>query len=140
MSMETSQGLIVSESDYRKLAMLVERSKSTATYELDAELAKADICPDEILPGGVVALYDTVKFRDLKTNAERSVTIVMPWEAVVTKMRISILSPVGTALIGEPLGAVINWPLLNGSNQMEVIEITRGRKTVSKIDRDSYEY
>lgn len=129
MPVELSNSLIVSESDYQKLANLVEKSRSTATYDLDAELAKADIYPDATLPNTVVALYDKVIFRDLKTNAERTVTIVMPWESSVTKMRISILSPVGTALIGEPLGAVINWPLLNGrSAQLEIVGINRASK------------
>ncbi len=129
MPIEMNNGLIVSESDYQKLSNLVERSRSTATYDLDAELAKADICPDVSLPETVVALYDKVIFRDLKTNAERTVTIVLPWESSVPKMRISILSPVGTALIGEPLGAVINWPLLNGrSAQLEIVGIKRDSK------------
>ncbi len=126
MPMEMHQSLIVSESDYRKLSQLVEVSRSTATYDLDAELAKADVFPDENLPETVVALYDTVVFRDLNTQATRAVTIVMPWESSVARMRISILSPVGTALIGEPLGKTINWPLLKGrSAQMQVIEIKR---------------
>ncbi|MBB3048276.1 regulator of nucleoside diphosphate kinase [Litorivivens lipolytica] len=126
MPMEMNNGLIVSESDYRKLAHLVEVSRSTATYDLDVELAKADICPDDSLPETVVALYDTVVFRDLKTDARRTVTIVMPWESSVARMHISILSPVGTALIGEPLGATITWPLLNGrSAQLQVVEIKR---------------
>lgn len=128
MSMDINNSLIVSESDYGKLARLVEVSRSTATYSLDAELAKADICPDDSLPENVVALYDTVVFRDLKTSAERTVTIVMPWESNVTRLQISILSPVGTALIGEPLGAIINWPLLNGqSAQLKIVAINRKR-------------
>lgn len=132
MPIEMNNTLIVSESDYQKLSSLVDRSRSTATYDLDAELAKADICPDDSLPETVVALYDKVIFRDLKSNAERTVTIVMPWESTVTKMRISILSPVGTALIGEPLGAVINWPLLNGrSAQLKIVGIKRASKVVN---------
>ncbi len=129
MPEEMKHGLIISESDYRRLSNLVDVSRSTATYELDEELAKADICPDQSLPGNVVALYDSVVFRDMKTDAEKTVTIVMPWESSVTKLRISILSPVGTALIGEPLGAVINWPLLNGrSAQLQIVEIKRSRE------------
>ena len=126
MPEEMKHSLIISESDYRRLSHLVDVSRSTATYELDEELAKADICPDESLPGSVVALYDSVVFRDMKTDAEKTVTIVMPWESSVAKLRISILSPVGTALIGEPLGAIINWPLLNDrSAQLKIVEIQR---------------
>lgn len=132
MPMDINNSLIVSESDYRKLARLVDVSRSTATYDLDAELAKADICPDESLPENVVALYDTVVFRDLKSSAERTVTIVMPWESNVTKLQISILSPVGTALIGEPLGAIINWPLLNGrSAQLKIVAIKRAQRLLN---------
>lgn len=127
MLTELNSSLVVSESDYRKLSQLVEVSRSTATDELDGELSKADILPDNALPDTFVALYDTVVFRDIDTGRTRVVSIVMPWESNVSKSKISVLSPVGIALIGEPLGTRVVWPLLNGqSANLEIEQIMRG--------------
>ena len=127
MLTEFNSSLAVSESDYRKLSQLVEVSRSTATDELDGELCKADVLPDNALPETFVALYDTVVFRDIDTGRTRMVSIVMPWESNVSKSQISILSPVGIALIGEPLGTRVVWPLLNGQRaNLEIEKIIRG--------------
>ncbi len=114
--------LIISESDYEKLSRLIKVSRSEATVALDAELLKADICPDALMPADVVSLYSKTHFKDVKTGAKRVVTIVMPWESSITEMRISILSPVGIALIGARVGAIIDWPLLNSSSVSLKIE------------------
>lgn len=126
MSIELNDSLAMSESDYHRLSHLVEVSRSTATYELDEELSKAEILPDTALPETFVALYDTVIFKDLDSGRRRMVSIVMPWESNVSKSKISILSPIGIALIGEPLGTRVVWPLLNGASaNLEIIDIIR---------------
>ena len=110
--------LIISESDYEKLSRLVDVSRSEATAALDKELMKADVCPDAQMPVDVVSLYSKTHFKDINTGGKRIVTIVMPWESSVTEMRISVLSPVGIALIGARVGAVIEWPLLHNCSAM----------------------
>ncbi|MEX1668858.1 GreA/GreB family elongation factor [Zhongshania guokunii] len=126
--------LIISESDYEKLARLIKISRSDATAALDKELLKADVYPDDLMPSNIVSLYSKSHFKDLITGGRRTVTIVMPWESSVTEMRISILSPIGIALIGEQVGAIIEWPLLhNRSTKLEIIEVSRATKrTFSK--------
>lgn len=126
MSKNYRSELLLSESDFKRLSHLVDISRSTATDELDNELARAEVCNDIELPETVVALYDCVHFRDLKNDRHREITIVMPWEASLMQLKISILSPVGIALIGETVGARVVWPLLNGArSELEVIEIVR---------------
>tara|TARA_R110001583_G_scaffold45830_4_gene144050 strand:- start:835 stop:1236 length:402 start_codon:yes stop_codon:yes gene_type:complete len=124
--------LIISESDYEKLLQLVKVSRSDATLALDKELCKADVFPDDKMPKDIVSLYSKSHFKDVDTGSKRAVTIVMPWESSVTEMRISILSPVGIALIGERVGKVIEWPLLhNRSTRLEIIEVLRKEKRVA---------
>ncbi len=124
--------LIISESDYEKLSRLVELSRSDATMALYKELLKADVCPDALMPENIVSLYSKVHFKDLKTGNKRIVTVVMPWESNVTEMRISILSPVGIAIIGARVGAVIDWPLLqNRSSKLEIVEVWRAMKELA---------
>ncbi|MDF1691290.1 MAG: GreA/GreB family elongation factor [Zhongshania sp.] len=114
--------LIISESDYEKLSRLVYVSRSDATAALDRELSRAEVWPDAQMPFDIVSLYSETHFNDVQTGSQRIVTIVMPWESSVTEMRISILSPVGIALIGARVGAVIEWPLLRGESTTLIIE------------------
>lgn len=124
--------LIISESDYEKLSRLVEQSRSEATEALDKELLKADVFPDTLMPDNIVSLYSKTHFKDVNTGNKRIVTIVMPWESNVTEMRISILSPVGIAIIGARVGSVIDWPLLNNrSSKLEIVEVWRATKEVA---------
>ena len=132
--MPIENDLIISESDYQKLSRLVEISRSDASAALDKELLRADVYPDEKMPSNIVSLYSKSHFKDVITGSMRIVTIVMPWESSITEMRISILSPVGIAMIGERVGAVIEWPLLhNRSTKLEIVEVSRATKVLSTI-------
>ncbi len=129
MPVDNETELIMCESDYEKLSHLVEISRSEATLALDKELMKAAVCEDEHLPDNIVSLYSKTYFVDIKSGNRRVVTIVMPWESNVTEMRISALSPVGIALIGARVGAIIDWPLLQGKvARLEIIAVARPEK------------
>ncbi len=56
----------------------------------------------------------TVTFIDLDSNQENTVSLVYPEEANVAEMKISVLSPVGSALIGLRVGGAIDWPVPQG--------------------------
>ncbi|WP_269621037.1 GreA/GreB family elongation factor [Zhongshania sp. BJYM1] len=127
--MSSRNEIIISESDYEKLSLLVNVSRSEAAADLKIKIRTAEVYPDTLMPGNIAALYSHIYVRDVNTGSKRMVTLVMPWEANVTKMRISILSPVGILLIGTSDGAVIEWPLLkNRSNKLEVVGIWRAEK------------
>jgi regulator of nucleoside diphosphate kinase len=127
--MSSRNEIIISESDYEKLSLLVNVSRSEAAADLKIKIRTAEVYPDTSMPENIAALYSHIYVRDVNTGSKRMVTLVMPWEANVTKMRISILSPVGILLIGTYDGAVIEWPLLkNRSNKLEVVGIWRAEK------------
>lgn len=81
---------------------------------LDEELARATIVPDDALPQGAVALDSQVTFCDLQSGEQREVTLVVPSKADSVHNFISVLSPVGSALIGLRIGDVIDWPMPGG--------------------------
>lgn len=119
----------LSEADYEKLLRLVDISRSEATAALKKKIFKAGVYPEAQMPTYIASLYSKLHFRDVLTGRKRVVTIVMPWEANVTRMRISILSPVGILLIGALEGAVIEWPLLNNfSTKLEIVGVCRAAK------------
>lgn len=81
---------------------------------LDEELARATIVPDDALPSGAVALDSKVVFSDLQSGEQREITLVVPSKAGSEQGFVSVLSPVGSALIGLHIGDVIDWPMPGG--------------------------
>jgi regulator of nucleoside diphosphate kinase len=81
---------------------------------LDEELARATIVADDALPSNSVALDSHVTFCDLESGEKREVTLVVPSKAASAEGRISVLSPVGSALIGLRVGDSIDWPMPGG--------------------------
>jgi regulator of nucleoside diphosphate kinase len=87
---------------------------SSSIALLDEELARATIVPDDALPQGAVALDSKVVFCDLQSGEQREITLVVPSKADSEQGFISVLSPVGSALIGLRIGDAIDWPMPGG--------------------------
>jgi len=81
--------------------------------ELLAELDRAEIVPDARMRGDVVRMSSTVTY-STETGEERTVTLVYPAEADIAAARISILTPIGAALIGLSPGQSIEWQSRDG--------------------------
>lgn len=104
-------GLILSQADYERLLAVIDNHPSAAADALDEELSRAAVVAPAELPADVVTMDTKVTFEDLDSGAQSTVTLVYPALADVATMRISVLSPVGSALIGLRVGGVIDWPL-----------------------------
>jgi len=122
--MTTAATITVSERDYQQLMKLIESIDTPAAEALDEELSRADVVPTRELPSDIVAMGSKVSFRDLDNGEETTVTLVYPREANVDRMCISVLSPVGSALIGLRTGGTIDWPLPGGKfRRLEVTAV-----------------
>ena len=115
--MENDSKLILTQNDFHKLSSLVTSTKSDIAELLEDELSRASIVPPEKLPNDVVSMNSTVGFVDLDTGKESIVTLVYPYDAKIEENKISILAPVGSALIGLRVGQVINWPMPHGKEK-----------------------
>ncbi|MCC0064710.1 MAG: nucleoside diphosphate kinase regulator [Defluviimonas sp.] len=82
------------------------------------EIGRARIVPAAKLPPNVVAIGRTVTYRDETTGQETSVTPVYPEDADIARGRISILTPVGVALIGLAEGASLHWDTRDGKRRV----------------------
>ena len=129
----SSTTIIVAESDYQRLSSLIDSAQSAAAEALDAELSRAEIVADPLLPPDTVAMGSTVTFRDQDSGEQTTVTLVYPREADVDQMRISVLSPVGSALIGLGIGGAIDWPVPGGrQRRLEVIAVKQAAREVAE--------
>lgn len=91
--------------------------------ELIAELERAEICEDGKLPAHVVKMYSVVRFITDK-GSEHRMQLVYPEETDIVHDRLSILSPMGTALIGLSEGQVMCWTDRAGQERwLKVLEV-----------------
>jgi regulator of nucleoside diphosphate kinase len=79
------------------------------------------------MPADVVNIGSEVLFRDEVTGREQRVTIVLPQHADIARQRISVLTPIGAALIGLARGASIGWETREGKpRRLTVLEVRPG--------------
>jgi regulator of nucleoside diphosphate kinase len=109
--------IVITRGDSEKLARIAnaasEKFPRTADF-LAREIERAQVIDDVENRPGLVKMGSRVTFRDDTTNQERTVTLVYPPEADVTEGRISVLTPVGAALIGLSVGQSIEWQTPSG--------------------------
>ena len=95
--------------------------------KLEAELDRADVLLAADVPDDVVTMYSRVRYLDETTGERRSVTLVYPDETDVERGRISVLAPVGSALLGLSTGQTIDWEFPRGARRrLRVEEVARG--------------
>lgn len=119
--MEKSPALVISQDDFHKISALLSIAKMEIVVLLEEELDRAQVVPTDQVPKDTVAMHSRVTFEDLDTGKEQTVTLVYPHEANLEDHRISILAPVGAALIGLRVGQTIDWPM---SDKVKRIRVT----------------
>ena len=126
--MNEESPIYFSESDYERLRVLVgdgfnRWSGKSPVSQLVDELDRAEIVSEEELPIGVIAMHSTVKLTDLDTGAEHVYTVVFPHEADAERGRISVLAPIGTALLGYRIGDLVEWEVPAGLRRFQIDEV-----------------
>ncbi len=116
--------LVIGESDHRAISALIDSAQGAAFHEnLQTEIDRARIAPDGAIPVNVVRMGSFVRFRT-SDGQTRDVQLVWPRDADIAAGRISVLTPVGTALIGLAAGQAITWTGRNGKRQaLTVLEV-----------------
>ena len=122
--MYNQDNLILTQADFLKLSSLVSSAQNEIAELLEEELGRASIVSNDQLPQDVVSMNSKIRFQDLDTEKESVVTLVYPHDANIDENKISILAPVGSALIGLRVGQIINWPVPNGKEKrMKVMSV-----------------
>jgi regulator of nucleoside diphosphate kinase len=90
---------------------------------LEEELDRAEVVNAAEIPPDVVTMRSRVRVKDLRNGEETVYTLVFPGEANVSLGRLSILAPIGTALLGYRQGDVVEWPVPGGTRRLQVAEV-----------------
>ena len=114
----TERRIIVTELDASRLHRVLEqyaRGRNAAACEaLEDELDVAEVVEPAEVPPDVVTMNSRVRFVDERSGEEHEVTLVYPFAANVDEGRVSILAPIGAALLGLSVGQTIEWPMPGG--------------------------
>jgi regulator of nucleoside diphosphate kinase len=120
--------IYITNDDYSKLRLLVTtalRSHASAALEkLREELDRAVVVDPSAIPAGVVTMESRVEFEDLGSGEVDDYTITFPDRANVEQKRLSILAPIGTALIGCREGDVVDWTTPGGVRSLKVRRVS----------------
>jgi regulator of nucleoside diphosphate kinase len=108
----------------RPLAAALPKSKTAdGLPTLRTELERATVVPRELLPPGVVTVNSRVRFEDLASGDVAEYVITWPERADGGRERISVLAPIGTALIGYREGDEVSWPTPGGTRRLRVLQV-----------------
>lgn len=118
----------VTEADYERLQGLIEAWSDNrdvnAAEALADELDRAEVVPAERIAGNIVTMNSRVVFEDERTKERREVWLVYPHASDVEHGRISVLAPIGSALLGLTVGQTIDWALPGGqAKRLRVVEV-----------------
>jgi regulator of nucleoside diphosphate kinase len=120
--------IFVAEDDARRLATLLLDGKSVDSAhlsELRSELERAIIVAPRDIPPGVITMQSVATVLDVTAGHRRDITLVYPHEADPGAGRISVLAPLGTALLGYRQGDEVDWLMPGGLRRLR-IEKVRG--------------
>jgi len=109
--------IIISSLDMKRLNDLLDslpRNAFPGRDELEDELSRAEVVNPKDIPPTVVTMNSTVKFKVQSSSQEFELTLVYPKDIDASGRKISILAPVGSALIGLSQGDEIEWPKPGG--------------------------
>jgi len=121
--------LVVTKEDYEILISCLNNMYGRAAFdrqnaqELKNELKKATLVNEADFPGDVVRLNSRVKIKSEKKDEIMELMIVTPDKADIKKRKISIMAPLGTALIGFRQGQKVNWQVPSGKKTFTIMEV-----------------
>jgi regulator of nucleoside diphosphate kinase len=124
--------IMVSEEDYHTITAVLKGSADKTSFNpqdaalLQEELKTARLVTTGQLPADVVRLYSQVKVRDEQNKKIISLSVVLPGKADIRQMKISVFSPMGTALIGYAKGQKVKWKVPSGEKTFTILEVKNG--------------
>ena len=113
------------DKDARKLRSLIESYSLSERDDmqwqsLEEELDRAEIVSPQQMPSNIVIMHSRVRIIDMRTGEQLVYQIVYPHEANYAEKRISILAPIGMALLGYSAGTEIEWRVPSGSRRLRI--------------------
>ena len=128
--MAKQTNIYVTKPDYERLTKLIEiarerESDANSKYvdSLEDELERAELVRQQDIPADVITMRSTVRVKDMDSDEELTYQLMFPTEANFEEGKISVLAPIGTAMLGYRRGDVIEWEVPSGVRRLKVEEV-----------------
>jgi regulator of nucleoside diphosphate kinase len=121
--------IFITTKDAEKLRKLIREAYhsdyrgSDYLKDLAGEIEKASVMQPDQIPADVITLNSTARLVDQETHEEMVYTLVFPEDADPSQGKISILAPIGTAMLGYKTGDTFEWDTPGGKRTIRVKEI-----------------
>ena len=133
---QTSNSIILRQDDYEALIAYLKNDRYATTWDaqnvrdLKAELRKAMLVSKDRFPEDVIRLNSRIKIKDAGKNNVMELILVMPDKADLRQKKISVMAPVGTALIGFRKGQKVSWHVPAGKRTFHIMDVINESHTV----------
>ncbi len=114
---------MVTAQDFDRVQEAMNSASEFDVERLDSELARAKIIDQKEAPRTLVTMNSEVTYEDVKSGKRRTVRLVYPRDANVSKNQVSVFAPLGSALLGLREGQEIEWKMPGGVRRIKVVEI-----------------
>ena len=131
---EIKNTLVLRKDDYTLLSSYLNNMRIQSSFdrqnaeELSAELKKATVVNNDDFPHDVVGLNSKVRIKTEGKHEEMELIIVTPEKANIKETKISIMAPIGTALIGFRRGQKVKWKVPSGNKTFTILEVNNYMK------------
>lgn len=116
--------LLITQKDLARIKNVLSYQDSEEFEDLELELDRAHIITDDEVPKDLVTMNSKIRFLNIQDDKEMIVTIVYPSEADFKMGRISVLAPLGSALIGLRVNQEINWKFPDGKTRtLKILDV-----------------
>lgn len=129
MNTMNEKNTYMTEHDINRLEAFLERAKKSYRYDrhvlesLQEEIGKSLVVDSRRIAPDIVTLNSRIRLLDLDANQEMVLTLALPGMANLEEGRISVVSPIGTAILGYAAGDIIEWKVPSGTKTIRVEEI-----------------
>lgn len=127
--MANRRHIIITKEDHERLENLFASGFATAFSDkpylqsLRGELNIAKVVSPDEVPSNVVTMNSTVRLRELRTKEIETYTLVYPKDADIATNKLSVLAPIGTAILGYRVGDRVEWKVPRGMTRFKIEEL-----------------
>jgi regulator of nucleoside diphosphate kinase len=127
---QSRNSLILRKDDYEIIQSYLKTGPHKHSFdrknveELKVELKKAKLVSPDKFPGDVVSLNSKVKVRENQNDTILEFILVTPDKADIKERKISVMAPIGTALIGFRKGQEVKWQVPSGKKTFTIMEVS----------------
>ena len=120
--------IVITAADFDRLRGIVDSPRYRSTHAplllaLREELDRGQVVPADAVPKGVVTMHSRVRVRDLKDQESETYTLVYPDQADINENKLSVLAPLGMALLGTRVGQIVKFDAPAGERRLKIEKI-----------------